>query len=114
MEAKFKIGETVYITSRYDGIVKREIVSISKKREKQSNGLRLPNIVYRLNKRVQFHKDGHSVGSLKSSNKKGIWRHPCPEYFLMRIGDNIIETHPLSFDIKTNKILKIEMVNLLD
>lgn len=134
VKPRFKAGDEVYIKSRYNGIVKRKIVSF--RRIKEDGETR---IYYELDRLVQTHKDGHCVGSKKSKKLCGccvpeltgytrkekanfidemqampypynIWAHPCPEWYLMQIGDKIYNTHPI-IGGETDEILTEEKIN---
>jgi len=110
MKYKFNIGDTVYVSSRYDGIVKRVIT------EQVVSG-DMPSYIFDIV--VQFNKDGSSLGAKRKTFEDDygtkINYYPCPEEVIMQIGDNIVYTGFLEFgEVDKNLILTINMVNLDD
>lgn len=115
MEYKYQIGETVYIQSRYDGIVEREIVSQVEYDNEPA---------YELDALVEWHKDGHKLGSAKDDTREIpvmffdeydiINVQPCPEKVLMKLGDKIVHTHPFFFGMVSEETLLESMINLKD
>lgn len=136
VKPRFKIGDKVHIKSRHNGIVSRIIRNYKRIRATKDEPA---YYAYELDKLVQVHKDGHCVGSRKSEKVCGccvpeltgytneekikfidemqetpykyeVWAHPCPECYLMQIGDKIYNTHPIVGGI-TDEILTEEKIN---
>jgi hypothetical protein len=87
---RFSIGQTVYIESRHEGVVEREIRNVSKDDE--------GNFCYGLSESVIFHKDELKVGAHYPMYDRGDDRLldcPCPEEWLMLPGDLFFSTHPV-------------------
>jgi hypothetical protein len=87
---RFSIGQTVYIESRHEGVVEREIRNVSKDDE--------GNFCYGLSESVIFHKDGLKVGARYPMYDRGDDRLldcPCPEDWLMIEGDFFFSTNPI-------------------
>lgn len=113
MEYKYQVGETVYIQSRYDGIVERQIVSQVEYDNEPA---------YELNKLVEWHKDGHKLGSATENTQEEqvMWFEeydtiniqPCPEKVLMKLCDKIVQTHPFFFGMVSEEILTADKINL--
>ncbi len=112
---KYAVGETVYVQSRYDGVLATKIVSCVQHENKSA---------YELQDEIVVHKDGHSIGSKVQTSKyaddeefeedeDSYWVYPCPEKVIMKIGDFMVDTHPFFFGEVTDKILTKEMVKTL-
>lgn len=92
-EPKFAVGDFVYVQSRYDGILKRTVTGVF---HPDGDGF-----AYELDWRVQVNKDGFTVGKAAGqsiSNWDGDSPRTAlaPEDYLMRLGDRIYNTHPIS------------------
>ena len=109
---RFKKGDTVYVSSRYDGIVSRVIQAIAfydYPFDDDEKGA----WTYELNEPVQVQKDGQSIGvGATYLDELNHLHSPAPEYALMLIGDNIFSTH-LLFGGSTDEILTIDRVSTL-
>jgi hypothetical protein len=86
---RFFVGQTVYIESRHEGVVKRKIKGIIKDDDEYC---------YELNESVIFHKDGLKVGAhypMYDRRDDRLLDCPCPEDWLMLPGDFFFSTHPI-------------------
>jgi hypothetical protein len=85
---RFSVGQTVYIESRFEGVLSRKIVSVLKDEYEYS---------YELDKSVVFHKDGLRVGSANPvyDREDRLIDCPCSQDWLMLPGDRFFSTHPV-------------------
>jgi hypothetical protein len=137
LKPKFKIGDEVFVQSRYNGIVCRTVRSVKRVRATKDEPA---YYAYELNRLVQIHKDGHCVGRDKSKQLCGccvpeltgytkkerlkfieemqnspypynIWAHPCHEVYLFQVGDFIYNSHPILGGI-TDVVFTEEMAEI--
>jgi hypothetical protein len=98
---RFAIGETVYIESRYDGVVRRKITE-----QIADDGL----WSYALDRPIEWNKSGARVGSPidvpwpKEYKRGDLFDRPAPQSWLMKIGDPIMGTHQVSGGLKDEKL----------
>ncbi len=109
MEYRFKIGDEVFIASRYDGTQRVRIISLV-----EWQGVPC----YELDKLVQVTKDGDRVGSKEFEEVEAEWwfpEHeisPCPESLLFVVGDRLRVSLSNIFG-PTNETFTQEMANLV-
>jgi hypothetical protein len=105
---RFAIDETVYMESRYDGIVQRRIT-----KQIYEDGL----WPYALDRSIGWNKDGARVGSAvdvpwpREGKRNDLFDRPVPQSWLMKIGDPIMGTHQVSGGVQEEK-LTLDDVNL--
>jgi len=105
---RFAIGESVYMESRYDGIVQRKITG-----QIENDGL----WAYALDRPIEWNKSGARVGSPvdvpwpEEYDRDDLFDRPAPQSWLMKLGDPVMGTHEVSGGVRAER-LAIEHVNL--
>lgn len=110
---KFDIGEDIFINSRYDGIVKRIVVS----QFLLEDGTKC----YELDKLVEIRKNGSTIGSKKEDLGQVEYdsgfefvdytNYACTEELCMKLGDKIYDN---LFGIELDEVLQLDHVNFKD
>lgn len=105
---RFNVGDEAFVTSRYDGIQRVNIVAQIEYKDQPH---------YELAQMIQINKDGDMVGSSKYSHHEGEYifpdhtESPCPESMLFLVGDPMRNAMSNLFGGTTQDIFTQEMAN---
>lgn len=80
---RYAVGDTVYVSSRFEGIIQCSIASIL---------LQETAWYYELSEPVVVHKDGHAIGSAEVETGEVV-TIPAHQNLLMKMGDRILDAY---------------------